>query len=152
VRRPASLVLLVSLALAGCGSADQQKTPLICLKGPGPFVSQVRGGELPGHVPISSCLTNNQSAGDLAKVGSAMVTAATLMNAQVRRGPANLTPANLGFLVGAVARGASDTGGIHTNLLQRVTAAATYSPAGKSLSRYVKRLYRSGYAEGRAHG
>ena len=40
----------------------------------------------PGGIPISSCLTENQSAGDLTRVGAAMVAVATSLNARARAG------------------------------------------------------------------
>ena len=58
----------------------------------------------------------------------------------------------LGYLVGAVTRGASDTGGIHDELLRRVEAAALYSPAGKPPPQPFDHQYVKGYAAGRRHG
>jgi hypothetical protein len=154
MRCAVSLALcLCLLGAAGCGSSNEEKTPVACLAGPATFVRAVDGdGRLAGNVAISSCLTENQGAGDLAQVGGSLVTAATRLNAEARRRPLSGAPAHLGFLVGAVARGASDTGGIHAVLLQRVTAAATYRPGGRAALPQIKALYARGYAEGRAHG
>ena len=58
-----------------------EKTPEACLDGPGAYTRALRGApaeaRLAGGIPISSCLTENQSAGDLTRVGAAMVAVAT---------------------------------------------------------------------------
>jgi hypothetical protein len=156
VRRLAPLVLLVSLAIAGCGSADEDTTPVACLNGQQAFSTALRDapGEvrLAGDVPISDCLVHNQGAGDLINVGDAIVRVTTQLNAEARKDPGGAPTVQLGYLVGALARGADDTQGIHAELLRRVEGAALYSPAGKPPPEPFDHTYEKGYAAGKDHG
>jgi hypothetical protein len=158
VRPLGAIVLLFALssALTGCGSADENATPSACLAGVKPFQAallQAPGAvQLPGGVLISDCLVRNQSAGELARVGEAVVRVATELNAAARHSPGAAPTIQLGYLVGALARGAADTQGIHTELLRRMEAAALYSPAGKPPPEPFDHRYQKGYAAGRDHG
>jgi len=103
-------------------------------------------------VPISDCLTKNQTGGDLATVGSAMVTAATKLNAEARAKPGGDANIELGYLLGAAQRGAERTDGIHAELIRRLTAAARYSPDNRPLPPAFGRAYREGFDAGEARG
>jgi hypothetical protein len=151
-----SLALAGSLAgLAGCGSGEVA-TPAACLKGAPAYLSALRTApgkvELAAKTPISSCLTKNQGSGDLTTVGTSMIRAATLLNTYGRGDLTGPTPVRLGYLVGAATRGASDTAGIHATLIDRLTAAARFSPHGTPLPQGFEPAYRSGYAAGEDHG
>ena len=157
MRRTAPLVLIVVvLVIAGCGSADQDKTPVSCLSGARAFTDALR--EAPGSVQlaggtlISECIVRNQSAGDLANVGSTLVKVTTELNAEARQDPGGAPTVQLGYLVGAIAGGAAGTQGIHTELLRRIEAAALYSPAGKPPPEPFDHTSEKGYAAGKDHG
>jgi hypothetical protein len=156
VRRTAPLVLLVAVALAGCGSADQDTTPAACLNGSRAFSDALHAApgvvRLSGEVPISDCLVSNQSAGDLARVGGTLVALATKLNAQAHHDPGGPPTLQLGYLVGAVTRGAGNTQGIHAELVRRIEAAALYSPAGKPPPEPFDHTYEKGYAAGKDDG
>jgi hypothetical protein len=156
VRRTAPLVLLVAVALAGCGSADQDTTPAACLNGSRAFSDALQAApgvvRLSGEVPISDCLVSNQSAGDLARVGGTLVALATKLNAQANQDPGGAPTVQLGYLVGAVTRGAGNTQGIHAELVRRIEAAALYSPAGKPPPEPFDHTYEKGYAAGKDDG
>jgi hypothetical protein len=156
VRRLASLALPVLLIIAGCGSADQDKTPVACLGGPGAFTGALQRapGEvtLSGNTLISDCIVTNQSAGELANVGVTLVKVGTDLNAKARANPQGPATVQLGFLLGAVVHGASDTGGIHVELVRRLSAAARYSPSGRGLPAVFRHEYEKGYAAGQDHG
>ena len=155
MRRLAPLVL-VALSLVACGSANDHKTPVACLGGPGSFAAALQGA--PGHVtlsdgtPISGCIVKNQSVGDLANVGVTLVKVGTVLNARARANPNGSATVQLGFLIGAVAHGASKTGGIHAELVRRLDAAARYSPDGRGLPAAFRHQYEKGYAAGQDHG
>jgi hypothetical protein len=155
--RRAPLVLLVPLVLglAACGSAEESKTPGACLAGPSHYAGALKRApgdvRLPGGVAISDCLVRNQQTGDLTNVGSYLLRVATQLNVQARRDAAAPT-VQLGYLVGAVARGAANTGGIHSELQRRIEAAALYSPAGKPPPEPFDHRYEKGYAAGKDHG
>jgi hypothetical protein len=148
---------LLALALAACGNSNETgHTPDACLSGPVYFDAALEDapGEvrLPGNTPISGCLVSNQSAGDLGNVGKYMLRTATRLNAQARRDPAGAATVQLGYLVGAATRGASETVGIHDELVRRLEAAALYSPAGKPPPQPFDHQYETGYAAGKKHG
>lgn len=157
MRRSTLLPLLVALAAsAGCGSADQDTTPVACLNGANPYAKALKSApaavRLDGDVPISDCLVHNQSAGDLTNVGESVVQVATQLNADAREKPGAAPTVQLGYLVGALTRGAGETQGIHSELLRRVEAAALYSPAGKPPPEPFDHRYQKGYAAGRDDG
>lgn len=155
MRVAVAIALLALAVFGGCGATDSS-TPVGCLEGPGPYLAALKSApgtvELKGGTPISGCLVENQKAGDLARVGEAMVDAATKLNAEARArpgGPANL---RLGYLLGAAERAAGVTSGIHADLIRRLTAAARYSPQARSLPATFLEAYREGFAAGKAHG
>jgi hypothetical protein len=155
MRRAATLLALLALLVAGCGGTDNE-TPVACLNGSGTYLralerapGQVR---LAGAVPISGCLSENQQAGDLATVGDAMLGAATELNAEAREEHGGAANVELGYLIGAGQRGAEETNGIHSELMRRLVAAATYSPGRRILSKDFERAYREGFDAGLAGG
>jgi hypothetical protein len=157
VRRAGALLLIAGIAIAACGGTSEVgHTPDPCLSGTIYFKSALRKApgkaRMPGGTPISGCLVENQPTGDLANVGSYLLRVATTLNARARANPAGVATVRLGYLVGAVARGASDTHGIHSELLRRVKAAALYSPGGKPTAAAFYHSYGSGYAAGRQDG
>ena len=97
-------------------------------------------------------MVRNQQTGDLTNVGSYLLRVATQLNAQARREGAAAPTVQLGYLVGAVARGAANTGGIHSELQRRIEAAALYSPAGKPPPEPFDHRYEKGYAAGKDDG
>jgi hypothetical protein len=149
-------IALIALAvLAGCGSPDSS-TPVACLEGEGTYLKAL--DEAPGEVKlsggtvISECLAENQKAGDLATVGTALVGAATTLNAEARAEPGGDANLRLGYLLGAAERGASQTDGIHAELMRRLTSAARYSPDNRPPSAAFLRAYREGFDAGQAGG
>jgi hypothetical protein len=140
------------LAAAGCGAAGDH-TPAACLSGAGAYLAALRAApadvRLGGKVPIGDCLTENQQGGELATVGTAMVGAATRLNSAGRADPGGPAGVELGYLLGAVQARAERTGGVHDELLRRLTAAARYSPGGRPLPPRFLHAYRSGRAAGR---
>jgi hypothetical protein len=156
MRAPIALAcLLAALAVAGCGGGSES-TPVACLGGAGAYLDAL--GEAPGEVkldgetPISGCLAKNQKAGDLATVGTALVVAATKLNAAARAEPGGAANLQLGYLLGAAQRGAERTQGIHAELLRRLAVAARYSPDNRPLSSLFLSTYRHGHDAGNARG
>jgi hypothetical protein len=148
-------VVLLGLSAVGCG-ATSDKTPAACLEGPGPYLAALKSAprevKLDGGTPIGDCLVENQEAGDLATVGTAMVTAATRLNSEARAEQGGAAAVRLGYLVGAARQGASSTNGIHDELVRRLAAAARYSPGGRPLPAAFLRAYREGVEAGEARG
>jgi hypothetical protein len=150
--------LAAGLALAGCGGsrADDAQTPAACLEGSEAYVQAL--AKAPGKVlvggetPIGACLSENQSAGDLANVGEAMIAAATELNAEAREDPGGQATLELGYLIGAAERGAEETEGIHTDLVRRLVVAARFAPGKEPLSPAFMATYEEGFDAGQAGG
>jgi hypothetical protein len=149
------IALLALAVLAGCGSADSS-TPVACLESEGTYLKALADApgevKLHGEALISECLAENQKAGDLATVGTALVGTATKLNAEARAEPGGDANLQLGYLLGAAQRGAEGTDGIHAELLRRLTAAARYSPDNRPPPAAFLRVYREGFDAGQAGG
>ena len=147
MRRALAIAALCSgLAVAGCGGPTDS-TPTVCLEGPSFYLSKGRDGVL-----ISDCLAPNQTAGDLATVGEAMLRATTKLNAAARVEPGGGANLQLGYLLGAAQHGADETEGIHDELVRRLTAAARYNPDNQPLPAAFLDTYKRGFDAGQARG
>lgn len=148
-------VAVIALAALGCGSQGDS-TPVACLEGAGAYEKALQDapGEvlLSGETPISDCLASNQSGGDLARVGEAMVETATTLNAEAREEDGGQPAVELGYLLGAAQRGAEDSEGIHADLVRRLTVAARFAPGKEPLSPEFLSAYREGFDAGRQQG
>lgn len=142
-------------ALGGCGGQDDS-TPVACLEGAGAYERALRAAPaevlLAGETPISGCLASNQQAGDLARVGEALVEAATSLNSEAREEDGGQAGLRLGYLIGAAQRGAESSEGIHSDLIRRLTVAARFAPGKQPLSPAFYRAYEAGYAAGHSEG
>jgi hypothetical protein len=152
-RRAAALAAAAGVLLAaGCGTKNDE-APAACLVGNEAYLMALESapGEvrLAGTTPISECLVPEQDAGQLANVGHEMIIAATKLNAAARRDPGGPATVQLGYLIGAVSRGADS---IHTDLVRRLNSAARFSRAGGILSAGFERAFGRGYAAGHASG
>jgi len=149
------VLVFTVLVAVGCGPPDDS-TPVACLEGSGAYLRALR--RAPGEVtlddgtPISGCLIENQKGGDLATVGTALVTVATKLNAEARAEPGGDANLQLGYLLGAAERGAEGTNGIHAELIRRLSAAARYSPDSRPLPAAFMRTYHEGFDVGEARG
>jgi hypothetical protein len=146
----------VATALLGaCGHSDDG-TPVACLEGSSAYVRALAAApdevQLSGETPISDCLAENQAAGDLATVGTALVEATTKLNAAARSEPGGDANLQLGYLLGAAQRGADRTEGIHADLIRRLTVAARYAPGDQPLSPAFLAAYRRGFDAGHESG
>jgi hypothetical protein len=155
MRRPVAALLATAALSCGCGGPSDE-TPRACLEGTGAYLRALAAApaavRLDEDTAISDCLAENQTGGDLATVGTAVVAAATRLNAEGRRDPGGAAPLRLGYLVGAASRGAERTSGIHADLMRRLQAAALYSPGGRPLPGAFQRSYARGFEAGKSRG
>jgi len=156
VRVFAATAFLVALALiVGCGNSDDS-TPVACLEGAEAYERALSAAPdealLEGETLISECLARNQSSGDLTRVGEALIETATKLNAEARAEPGGEANLQLGYLLGAVERGAEESEGIHADLVRRLVVAARFAPGKHPLPPAFYREYRSGYAAGQSNG
>lgn len=110
-----------AIALGGCAREDKPQLPAACRQGAPAVESALRSApadvRLEGDVKLSDCLVRASDQGDVLLVGEVYLEAA----ARLADRSAAL---QLGYLVGAVHRGASDTQGIHDELLRRIEQEA----------------------------
>jgi hypothetical protein len=149
---PLAIAGLVLIAV-GCGSGKDEEAPTACLAPSGTYLRALEAApgtvRLEGEAPISDCLVPSQGGGQLQNVGQTLVVTATKLNAEARRDPAGPAALQLGYLMGAVNRGADL---IHTDLVRRLNAAAQFSESGRTLSLQFQRAFTRGYAAGRQSG
>jgi hypothetical protein len=155
MRRLLLATAAIAFALAGCGSNDAE-TPVACLEGDGVYLQALERApaavKLRGETPISDCPVENQSGGDLATVGAAMVETATKLNAGAREDPGGAANLQLGYLIGAARDSAERTDGIHSELLRRLSTAASYNPSERPLPLAFIRAFARGIDAGQASG
>jgi hypothetical protein len=139
--------------IGGCGNDQDDQAPAACLATNGSYLSALERAPEPvllgGTTHISDCLVPQQEGGQLASIGEEMVIAATKLNAESRRDPSGPAPLELGYLLGAVSKGADS---IHTDLVRRLNSAARFSETGGTLSAGFERAFGRGYAAGRETG
>jgi hypothetical protein len=154
-RLAAILFVLAALIGAGCGN-QSDSTPVACLEGPDAYLAALGAApgavELGGETAIGECLAENQQGGELATVGTALVEAATELNAEARAEPGGAANLQLGYLIGAAERGAERSEGIHADLIRRLVVAARHAPGRDPLSEAFLATYRQGYDAGRERG
>jgi len=154
VRRAAPFLTVLVLVCAGCGSSEGGDTPAACVAPAATYLGALEAApdavRLAGETPISGCLVEDQSAGDVADVGASLVRAATVLSAAAEKNPGGPQTLRLGYLVGAIQEGASKTSGIHTDLVRRIEASARY-PRARGTSSFDL-AYARGYAAGRGEG
>ncbi|HTT96231.1 MAG TPA: hypothetical protein VMF55_16285 [Solirubrobacterales bacterium] len=152
------LVALGAALLGGCGggATKDEHQPVACREGAAAYLDALRAapGEvtLAGETPISDCLLRTAEEGELADLGEATLGAATKLNAEARARQGGPAAVQLGYLLGAIARGSEKTEGVHGELLRRLTVAARFAPEGEPLSPRFLAAYEKGFAAGRAHG
>ena len=138
---------LAVLVLAGCGSEPSRDVPVECKSGPDAVrraLARAPGDVRLGGRLLSECFAPGSDAGDAQALGFAIVPVAERLADEAHARPRGPAALRLGFLVGAVHRGAG-RGGVYAELERRVgqvlAGVDTTSPA-----------YRRGERAGRDHG
>jgi len=146
------LTFLLAATAVGCGD-DTANAPSPCTAGADVYLDALQSAPdevvLEDGTPIGDCLTEEQSAGEIADVGQGMIGAARQLNDEALEGPLGEAPVQLGYLVGVVDARAEDTGGIHQDLALNVESAATFIPHDEVLPGGFQQRYEEGLAAGR---
>ena len=154
LERVAVLLMGATFALiSGCGNSQDDQAPASCLVGNEAYLKALESAPAPvllgSTTPISDCLVPQQQAGQLASIGQEMIVAATKLNAEARRDPGGPASVQLGYLIGAVSKGADS---IHTELVRRLNSSARFSETGGALPASFERAFGRGYAAGQRSG
>lgn len=137
-RALAAALLAATLATAGCSRDEREDLPSACTGGAEAFRDALRGA--PGEVrldgvAISDCFVRESDAGDVVILGQGVLDAAAPLSDGARAEPESPEAVQLGFLIGAVRRGASETQGIHDELVRRLDQEAGGLEAGSAAFR-----------------
>jgi hypothetical protein len=142
---------LVCLALAGCGE-DEPPLDATCRASPEAIVRALDGA--PGDVALASgtrlsqCVSRAATDADLQSVGVVLTDAAELLARRAEDGDERAA-LQLGYLAGAVRRGAARTGGVHAELERRIGRAGAFlDAAGLRVEQALLRGLRAGEARG----
>jgi hypothetical protein len=124
--RAARVAAIAALALAGCGSSKPDAMPAACRGDHAALTAALARAPAPvslaGGTRLSRCVSTAGTGGDLQSLGIALTQIADELRARADRdGGAAL---QLGYLVGAVRRGAAGTPGIASQLARRVEASS----------------------------
>jgi hypothetical protein len=149
--RSAQPVVILALVLAGCGSQDETSPPACMEVDPAPIalalerapaaVTLVDGSRLSTCVRLLA-----RSGSDLQTLGERLMRVADDLHAQAQTDPA--AALRLGYLVGAVRRGAAQTPGLASNLARRIEQIAALDPGGAPSREQLGRGIRLGEAAG----
>jgi hypothetical protein len=143
-----SCAALLALLLAGCGNHDVA-VPAECVAGPAAVRAALAKApaevRLDGRVRISDCFKHAAGAADVQNLGSIFIVATEQLADRVRAAPHSHAAVELGYLVGAVRRGAGTDMGVHYESERRVEQALVGVPVGTP-------EFRRGLAAGRRSG
>lgn len=149
------LTLAALVLLSGCKREDPV-TPTACREGAEVFLTALKSApedvRLSDGSGISDCLVPAQEAGPLADVGQGLLESANELNREARQDPGGQANVALGYLLGAAREGASDTSGIHTDLVRRLEAAVSFHPSQSKPSPAFGSALEEGIAAGEERG
>lgn len=148
--RRAHPAVILALALAGCGSPRSTPLPQACADQraiAGALQRAPAAVRLPGGTRLSRCVQiAARNDGDLQTLGPVLTRSADGLRAQAASDPA--AALRLGYLVGAVRRGAAGTPGVAAQLARRVEQLAALGATGPRSQSALQRGIRAGEASG----
>jgi len=126
--RKAQVAAIGALLLAGCGSSEREQVPVACLGEPVAISRALERApasvRLADGTSLSDCVRAAANRdGDLQTLGSSLTQVADDLSASAAMDAQ--TALRLGYLVGAVRRGALQTPGVAAQLARRVEQAAS---------------------------
>ncbi|MDQ4144991.1 MAG: hypothetical protein M3198_14875 [Actinomycetota bacterium] len=143
------VVLATRIPLIVAVAGDKEPPmPAACKSGPGAVRSALASAPRPVALqgaPLSACLSRTSSAAEVQQVGGDFLVVASGLAPQATRRPASRSATELGYLVGAVRKGAAATQGIHVEMVRRLEQEAV-GVEGRSAA------FRAGERAGRTSG
>jgi hypothetical protein len=128
-------------ATLGCGGQDaDEPLPAACQSGQEAVQAALGAAPRPVRlegVPLSACFDPRSDGAELQSVGISFVGAAAALAERARERPEGDAATQLGYLIGAMRRGAGGTNaqGIHTELVRRVEQELTLVEPGSQALR-----------------
>ena len=145
-------VLALCLALGACGEEPRQ-VAAACTRGAGAIERALQRAPgavvLPGGVPVSACVADADTDAELQNTGAVLTAAAEHLAARAEAGDATAA-LRLGFLAGAVRRGAAHSAGIGAQLQRRIEMAGADVAGGADGA--AQRALQRGLAAGTERG
>lgn len=148
----ARLAVVVSLALAACGE-EERRVSAACTSAPAAVERALAAAPgavvLPDGTRLSECVADADTDAELQSAGRTLTATADGLAERAQRGDAEAA-LRLGYLAGAVRRGAARTAGVASELQRRVEQAGAYVAAdgGPAAGRALRRGLAAGEAGG----
>jgi hypothetical protein len=149
--RSAQLAVILALTLAGCGSSEPAELPLACTGEPSTIMRALEAA--PGAVALSDGTRLSRCVrlaahrdGDMQSLGLALTRTADGLRDAAAADP--VAALRLGYLVGAVRRGAAQTPGLAAQFSRHLEQLASYGIVGDAPLRELRRGMRLGEAAG----
>jgi len=114
--------VLAAAALAGCGSEPSRSVPVACKDASAALeraLARAPGDVRVGGTRLSGCFAPGSDSADQQALGLTLLPAAQHLAAGARAKPRGAAALRLGFLIGAVRRGA-ERGGVYAELVRRL--------------------------------
>ena len=130
--RVAIAAAVLGAALAGCSREEEPAIPAACRSGEADVRAALQG--VPGEVSLdgtrlSECISKASDPADIQAVGGVYLAVAEDLALTARHDPESSEARQLGYLVGAVRRGAGETPGFHFDLVKRIEQEARLAEA-----------------------
>ncbi len=149
--RPVAAFLLSALVLLLSGCENQKdRLPTACTAGARDIVTALSAAPRPvaleGGTRLSTCVQRAQTDAEIQTVGAVLTQAGDDLSG--RMGATDRAALELGYLIGAVRRGARQTNGIHLELVRRLEQATGLDGAPGPRREAFRRGLSAGAREG----
>jgi predicted small lipoprotein YifL len=128
-RALSSVVLLATLATTvGCGKEEDPELPEACRTQPAQMrkaLDAAPGGVTLNGTRLSQCFIRSGNAGDVQQVGGTLLAVAAPLAESAENDPEGEDALRLGYLIGAVRRGAGARQGIYDEIVRRLDQELT---------------------------
>jgi len=126
VARPSEALAVAAasvLLLGACARQEEVRVPVECKAGRAAVRAALDSA--PERVavegrPLSTCFTTTSNSADIAEVGEEYLAVASALADRARAEPEGVDSTRLGYLIGAVRRGASTTQGTNDEMVRRL--------------------------------